>query len=135
MPSLKDLKIRINSVESTRKITSAMKMVAASKLKRAENSAQEGRPYAQRMERMLSHLISSLANLETAPKLLSGYGVDGTHLLVVVTGDRGLCGGFNSSIVRETRRRSLPSRRRESRSRSCASAERGATACAAITAR
>jgi F-type H+-transporting ATPase subunit gamma len=105
MATLKDLKIRINSVESTRKITSAMKMVAASKLKRAENSAREGRPYAERMERMLSHLISSLANLETAPKLLSGYGGDGTHLLVVVTGDRGLCGGFNSSIVRETRRR------------------------------
>ena len=104
MPSLKDLKIRINSVESTRKITSAMKMVAASKLKRAESAAQQGRPYAQRMEQMLSHLISSLANLETAPKLLSGYGGDGTHLLVVVTGDRGLCGGFNSSIVRQTRR-------------------------------
>jgi F-type H+-transporting ATPase subunit gamma len=104
MPSLKDLKIRINSVESTRKITSAMKMVAASKLKRAEGAAQEGRPYAQRMERMLSHLIASLANLETAPKLLSGYGGDGSHLLVVVTGDRGLCGGFNSSIVREAKR-------------------------------
>jgi F-type H+-transporting ATPase subunit gamma len=105
MPNLKDLKIRINSVESTRKITSAMKMVAASKLKRAEGAAQEGRPYAQRMERMLSHLIASLANLETAPKLLSGYGGDGSHLLVVVTGDRGLCGGFNSSIVREAKRR------------------------------
>ncbi len=104
MPSLKDLKIRINSVESTRKITSAMKMVAASKLKRAEGAAQEGRPYAQRMERMLSHLIASLANLETAPKLLSGYGGDGSHLLVVVTGDRGLCGGFNSSVVREAKR-------------------------------
>jgi F-type H+-transporting ATPase subunit gamma len=104
MATLKDLKIRINSVESTRKITSAMKMVAASKLKRAENSAREGRPYAERMERMLAHLISSLANIETAPKLLSGYGGDGNHLLVAVTGDRGLCGGFNSSIVRETRR-------------------------------
>jgi F-type H+-transporting ATPase subunit gamma len=105
MASLKDLKIRITSVESTRKITSAMKMVAASKLRRAEGAAQEGRPYAQRMERMLSHLIASLANLETAPKLLSGYGGDGSHLLVVVTGDRGLCGGFNSSIVREAKRR------------------------------
>jgi F-type H+-transporting ATPase subunit gamma len=104
MATLTELKIRINSVESTRKITSAMKMVAASKLKRAENSAREGRPYAERMERMLAHLISSLANIETAPKLLSGYGGDGNHLLVAVTGDRGLCGGFNSSIVRETRR-------------------------------
>jgi len=104
MPSLKDLKNRINSVESTQKITSAMKMVAASKLKKAESAAHQGRPYAERMERMLSHLIASLANIETAPRLLSGYGGDGTHLLVVVTGDRGLCGGFNSSIVRATRR-------------------------------
>jgi len=104
MPSLKDLKIRINSVQSTQKITSAMKMVAASKLRRAQVEAEEGRPYGRSMERMLAGLVTTLPSLEAAPKLLSGYGDDTNHLLVVVTGDRGLCGGFNSSIVRETRR-------------------------------
>ena len=104
MPSLKDLKIRIASVESTQKITSAMKMVAASKLKKAEVAAAEGRPYAKSMEQMLSDLIGSLTNLETSPKLLAGYDSETTHLLVAVTGDRGLCGGFNSNIVRETKR-------------------------------
>ena len=105
MPSLKDLKNRINSVTSTRKITSAMKMVAGSKLKRAEVAAQEGRPYAERMERMLSQLMASMPNVEMAPKLLSGTGMDGVHLFVPVTSDRGLCGGYNVSIIRETRRR------------------------------
>jgi F-type H+-transporting ATPase subunit gamma len=105
MPSLKDLRKRIGSVQSTQKITSAMKMVAGSKLKRAEAAAQEGRPYARRMERMLNGLIASLPNVEMAPKLLSGTGNDGTHLLIVVTADRGLCGGFNVNIVREARRR------------------------------
>lgn len=104
MPSLKDLKNRIASVQSTQKITSAMKMVAASKLKKAEAAASQGRPYARRMERMLSGLVSSLPNLETTPRLLAGYGSDTNHLLVVVTGDRGLCGGFNSSVARETKR-------------------------------
>lgn len=104
MPSLKDLKVRISSVQSTQKITSAMKMVAASKLKKAEAAASQGRPYARRMERMLSGLVASLPTLETSPKLLSGYGSDTTHLLVVVTGDRGLCGGFNSSVAREAKR-------------------------------
>ena len=104
MPSLKDLKNRIASVQSTQKITSAMKMVAASKLKKAEAAASQGRPYARRMERMLSGLVASLPNLETTPKLLAGYGSDTNHLLVVVTGDRGLCGGFNSSVARETKR-------------------------------
>jgi F-type H+-transporting ATPase subunit gamma len=105
MPSLKDLRTRINSVRSTQKITSAMKMVAAAKLRKAQASAEEGRPYAAGMERMLANLIATLPNLETAPKLLSGSGADANHLLVVVTGDRGLCGGFNSNIVREARRR------------------------------
>jgi F-type H+-transporting ATPase subunit gamma len=105
MPSLKDLRVRITSVKSTQKITSAMKMVAAAKLRRAQSSAEEGRPYALSMERMLSGLIGSLPTLDTAPKLLSGFGADQKHLLVVVTADRGLCGGFNSNIVRETRRR------------------------------
>jgi len=104
MPSLKDLRKRISSVNSTRKITSAMKMVAASKLKRAEVAAQEGRPYAQRMERMLGQLIASMPNVEMAPRLLSGTGADRVHLVIPVTGDRGLCGGFNVNVVRETRR-------------------------------
>jgi F-type H+-transporting ATPase subunit gamma len=105
MPSLKDLRKRIGSVQSTQKITSAMKMVAGSKLKRAEAAAQEGRPYARRMERMLNGLIASLPNVEMAPKLLAGTGRDGTHLLILVTADRGLCGGFNVNVVREARRR------------------------------
>jgi len=105
MPSLKDLRNRIGSVSSTQKITSAMKMVAASKLRRAQVSAEEGRPYGHRMERMLTSLVVSLPSLEAVPKLLRGTGSEHTHLLVVVTGDRGLCGGFNSSIVREARRR------------------------------
>jgi F-type H+-transporting ATPase subunit gamma len=105
MPSLKDLRVRITSVKSTQKITAAMKMVSAAKLRRAQAAAEEGRPYATSMERMLSGLIASLPTLDTAPKLLSGYGADQKHLLVVVTADRGLCGGFNSNIVRETRRR------------------------------
>jgi F-type H+-transporting ATPase subunit gamma len=105
MPSLKDLRVRITSVKSTQKITAAMKMVSAAKLRRAQSAAEDGRPYALSMERMLSGLIASLPTLDTAPKLLSGYGADQKHLLVVVTADRGLCGGFNSNIVRETRRR------------------------------
>lgn len=105
MPSLKDLRNRIASVQSTQKITSAMKMVAASKLKRAQAAAEEGRPYGERMERMLAQLVASMSSLEAAPKLLAGYGTNNSVLLVAVTGDRGLCGGFNSNIVRETRRR------------------------------
>jgi F-type H+-transporting ATPase subunit gamma len=105
MANLKDLRIRIASVKSTQKITSAMKMVAASKLRRAQVSAEQARPYANRMERMLGALTASLPTLDGAPKLLAGSGADNIHLLVVMTADRGLCGGFNSSIVRESRRR------------------------------
>ncbi|MCE2509593.1 MAG: F0F1 ATP synthase subunit gamma [Alphaproteobacteria bacterium] len=105
MPSLKDLRIRINSVRSTQKITSAMKMVAASKLRRAQEQAEAGRPYADRMDRMVGSLAQSLENFEAAPKLLVGTGKEETHLLVVATSDRGLCGAFNSSIVRAARRR------------------------------
>ena len=104
MPNLKDLKVRIDSVKSTRKITSAMKMVAAAKLRRAQEQAEASRPYAQRMERMLGSLAAAAAGQAGAPKLLAGTGNEQTHLILVATADRGLCGGFNSSIVREARR-------------------------------
>ena len=103
MPSLKDLRVRIDSVKSTQKITSAMKMVAAAKLRRAQESAEAARPYAARMERMLGSLASSLGGSKGAPKLLAGTGEDQTHLLVAFTANRGLCGGFNGSIVRRVR--------------------------------
>ena len=104
MPSLKDLRVRINSVKSTQKITSAMKMVAAAKLRRAQERAEAARPFAQRMERMMASLASGTAGQEGAPALLAGTGRQDTHLVVVMTSYRGLCGGFNSSIVREARR-------------------------------
>ena len=102
MPSLKDLKTRINSVKSTQKITSAMKMVAAAKLRRAQDSAEKGRPYADRMQQIVNSLASK-ADPISAPQLLVGNGKDNTHLLVVVSADRGLCGGFNGAITRQTR--------------------------------
>jgi len=104
MPSLKDLRLRINSVKSTQKITSAMKMVAAAKLRRAQEQAEAARPYAERMERMLGSLAASMAGQEGAPALMAGTGKDTVHLVVVMTSDRGLCGGFNSTIVRGARR-------------------------------
>jgi F-type H+-transporting ATPase subunit gamma len=103
MASLKDLRVRIASVKSTQKITSAMKMVAAAKLRRAQEQAEASRPYAERMERMLGSLSASVAGQDGAPPLLKGSGKDDVHLIVVATADRGLCGGFNSSIVREAR--------------------------------
>ena len=103
MPSLKSLRTRINSVKSTQKITSAMKMVAASKLRRAQNKAEAARPYAQRMERMLASLGASVAGSPSAPKLLVGTGAEKTHLLVVVTADRGLAGAFNTNVGRLAR--------------------------------
>ena len=102
MPSLKDLKTRINSVKSTQKITSAMKMVAAAKLRRAQDSAERGRPYADRMQQIINSLAAK-ADPASAPQLLVGNGQDKTHLLVVVSADRGLCGGFNGAITRQTR--------------------------------
>jgi F-type H+-transporting ATPase subunit gamma len=105
MPSLKHLRVRINSVKATQKITKAMKMVAASRLRRAQEQATAARPYAQRMEAMLGSLGASVGGMEGAPKLLVGTGGDKTHLLVVATGERGLCGAFNSSIIRAARRR------------------------------
>jgi F-type H+-transporting ATPase subunit gamma len=104
MPSLKDLRVRIRSVRSTQKITSAMKMVAASRLRRAQEQAEAARPYALRRERVLASLASSMAARAGGPPLLAGTGKDQVHLLVVATSDRGLAGGFNATILREARR-------------------------------
>jgi len=103
MATLKDLRVRITSVKSTQKITSAMKMVAASKLRRAQSQAEAARPYAQRMERMLASMGASVVDSPTAPRMLVGTGGDRVHLLVPVTADRGLAGAFNSNIGRMTR--------------------------------
>ena len=103
MPSLKALKNRIVSVKNTRKITKAMQMVAAAKMRRAQDSAEAARPYAERMMAVMSGLAASVGVSSTAPKLLSGTGNDKVHLLVVMTSERGLCGGFNSTIVRLAR--------------------------------
>ena len=103
MPSLKELKNRISSVKSTQKITKAKQMVAAAKLRRAEERATEARPYTERMEAVLANLANSAKGNPNAPKLLAGTGKDETHLLIVATADKGLCGGFNSSIVRLAR--------------------------------
>jgi F-type H+-transporting ATPase subunit gamma len=100
MPSLKDLKIRINSVKSTRKITKAMQMVAAAKLRRAQEAAEAARPYAERMDAVLGNLARSAKGKAGAPRLLAGTGSEDVHLLIVATAERGLCGGFNSSIAR-----------------------------------
>jgi len=105
VPSLKALRLRIRSVRSTQKITSAMKVVAASRLRRAVQQVEAARPYAQRMERVLGSLAGRMVGLPGAPPLLVGTGKDEIHLLVVATSDRGLAGGFNASILRETRRR------------------------------
>ena len=104
MATLKELRLRIRSVRSTQKITSAMKMVAASRLRRAQEQAEAARPYALRMERMLSSLAANSAGMANAPKLLAGTGKDATHLVVVATSDRGLAGGFNATILRDARR-------------------------------
>ena len=125
MPSLKELRNRINSVRQTRKITSAMKLVAASKLKRAQEQAEASRPFAQRMAAMLANLAAGVKDLPGAPPLLAGTGKDDTHLLVVATADRGLCGGFNSTIVRAARRRIASSSARASRSRSICIGRKG----------
>jgi len=103
MPSLKSLRNRINSVKSTRKITQAMKMVAAAKLRRAQAQAEAARPYAERMQRMLASLATAVAGRPDAPPLLVGTGRDQVHLLVVVTGDRGLAGPFNTNVGRYAR--------------------------------
>jgi F-type H+-transporting ATPase subunit gamma len=104
MASLKALKVRINSVKSTQKITKAMKMVAAAKLRRAQEAAEAGRPYAQRLEAVVASLASKVTVSESSPKLLAGTGKDQVHLLVVATSDKGLAGAFNTNIARLARR-------------------------------
>jgi len=103
MASLDDLKKRISSVKSTQKITKAMKMVAAAKLRRAQESAERGRPYSQKMNNIILNLSSGISDKENAPKLLAGTGEDKVHLCVVMTADRGLCGGFNSNIIKKAK--------------------------------
>ena len=103
MASLDDLKKRIASVKSTQKITKAMKMVAAAKLRRAQESAEKGRPYSEKMNNIILNLSSGISDKENAPKLLSGTGNDKVHLCVVMTSDRGLCGGFNSNIIKKAK--------------------------------
>jgi F-type H+-transporting ATPase subunit gamma len=105
MPSLKDLRNRIASTKATQKITKAMQMVAASKLRRAQVAAEAARPYAERMDRVLGHIAAAMAGVESAPPLLRGTGSDRVHLLLVCTAERGLCGPFNSAIVRLARER------------------------------
>ncbi len=103
MASLDDLKKRIASVKSTQKITKAMKMVAAAKLRRAQESAENGRPYSEKMKNVILNLSNGISDKENAPKLLSGTGNDKVHLCVVLTSDRGLCGGFNSNIIKKAK--------------------------------
>ncbi len=105
MASLKDMRVRIAATKATQKITKAMQMVAASKLRRAQAAAEAARPFAERMERVLGNVASSVSDISAAPKLLAGTGADNTHLLLVCTGERGLCGPFNSAIVRLARER------------------------------
>src|SRR5881227_4329845 len=105
MPSLKDLRNRIASVKATQKITKAMQMVAAAKLRRAQMAAEAARPYAERMDSVLANLAGGVSDMRQAPRLLAGTGADQVHLLVVCTAERGLCGAFNSSIVRLARER------------------------------
>jgi F-type H+-transporting ATPase subunit gamma len=105
MASLKDMRVRLASTKATQKITKAMQMVAASKLRRAQAAAEAARPYAERMEKVLGNIAATVADINSAPRLLAGTGQDQVHLLVVCTAERGLCGAFNSSIVRLVRER------------------------------
>ena len=103
MASLDDLKKRISSVKSTQKITKAMKMVAASKLRRAQESAEKGRPYSEKMNNIILNLSGGISDKESAPKLLIGTGEEKIHLCIVLTSDRGLCGGFNTNIIKKAK--------------------------------
>src|SRR3954463_2698458 len=100
MASLKDMRVRIAATKATQKITKAMQMVAASKLRRAQTAAEAARPFAERMDKVLGNIAASVAGLDPAPPLLRGTGKDQVHLLIVCTAERGLCGPFNSAIVR-----------------------------------
>jgi len=126
--------VRIRSVTSTQKITAAMKMVAASRLRRAQEQAEAARPYALRMERVLASLAAGMAGQPGAPPLLAGTGRDDVHLMVVATSDRGLAGGFNTSILREARAPHPRARQCGKTVKILTVAGRGATACAATTA-
>ena len=103
MASLDDLKKRISSVKSTQKITKAMKMVAASKLRRAQENAEKGRPYSEKMNNIILNLSNSISDKENSPKLLTGSGENKVHLCIVMTSDRGLCGGFNTNIIKKAK--------------------------------
>ena len=103
MPSLKDLRNRITSVKSTQKITKAMKMVAAAKLRKAQENAEKGRAYSEKMNNIIGNLKKSIADVSSAPKLLAGNDKSEIHLCIVITADRGLCGGFNTNIVKKAR--------------------------------
>ena len=103
MPSLDDLKKRISSIKSTQKITKAMKMVAAAKLRKAQENAEKGRPYSEKMNNIILNLSNSITEKENAPKLLAGTGNEKVHLCIVLTADRGLCGGFNTNIVKKSK--------------------------------
>ena len=103
MASLDDLKKRISSVKSTQKITKAMKMVAAAKLRKAQENAEKGRPYSEKMNNIILNLSNGISDKENAPKLLAGTGEEKTHLCVVMTSDRGLCGGFNTNIIKKAK--------------------------------
>ena len=123
MPSLKELRNRIASVKSTQKITKAMQMVAVSKLRRAQGAAEAARPYADKVETVLSNLAGAATGGQ-GPRLLAGSGADQTHLLIVCTGERGLCGAFNTSIVRLAREKANSLAGRARRSKFFASARR-----------
>ena len=103
MPSLDDLKKRIKSVKSTQKITKTMKMVATAKLRKAQESAEKGRPFSEKMNNIIFNLSKSISDKDNASKFLVGTGKDNTHLCVVITSDRGLCGGFNTNICRKAK--------------------------------
>jgi len=103
MPSLDDLRKRITSVKSTQKITKAMKMVAAAKLRKAQENAEKGRPYSEKMNNVILNLSKSITDKENAPKLLVGTGEEKVHLCIVLTADRGLCGGFNTNIIKKAK--------------------------------
>ena len=103
MASLDDLKKRISSVKSTQKITKAMKMVAASKLRKSQEKAEKGRPYSDKMNNIILNLSNSILDKENSPKLLSGSGEDKVHLCIIMTSDRGLCGGFNTNIIKKAK--------------------------------